>query len=334
MRAEGVIACFGELLLRLSAPGAQLLLQTPTLEANFGGAEANVAVSLACLGDRVRIISVLPDNPLGYAARDGLRRHGVDTSGVSFSRGRLGLYFLAPGAGMRAPEVTYDRAGSAFAEEDFSARDWTASLAGAGWLHVSGVTPALGARCADATIAAVSCARAAGLRVSFDGNYRAKLWASRSAEAPAILRKIIGSADTLFGDHRDIGLALGGAFARSDEAAEAAFAAFPNLERIVHTQRIEHSAGRHDLSAMMYTRAQSWSAPAIVLTEIVDRIGAGDAFAAGVIHALRRDWDGDTALRFALTAAALKHATPGDWNLASEQDVRAALAGNGVSVRR
>lgn len=314
MRVDGAIVCFGELLLRLSAPGAQRLLQAPSLDVSYGGAEANVAVSLARLGHDVRMVSTLPDNPLGRAVRDQLRGHGVDVGGVDFAEGRMGLYFLAPGAGLRASDVTYDRARSAFAEQDFSALAWDARLQGAGWFHVSGITAALGPAVAEATINATRRARAAGLTVSFDCNYRARLWQAWSGDAAAILRTLLAEAHVLFGDHRDISLALGAKLDQSNAAAEAAFAAFPDLERITHTRRVEHSVGQHDLSAVMYTRSQVWSLPAIGLTGIVDRIGAGDAFVAGVTHALRRGSEGDAVLEFALMAAALKHATPGDWN--------------------
>ncbi len=337
MRVDAAIVCFGEVLLRLSAPGAERLLQTPTLAVAYGGAEANVAASLARFGHDVRMVSVLPDTALGHAVLGELRRHGVDTRLIRLASGRLGLYFLAPGAGLRAAEVIYDRAHSTFAEQDFSARNWNEALAGAGWFHVSGVTAALGQRAADAAIASVRAARDAGLTVSFDGNYRARLWQNWDSDAPAILRAIMSEADVLFGDHRDIGLALGATFAGVEPgraAAEAAFAAFPRLQRIAHTLRVEHSVGRHDISAAMYARGEAWTAPAIAVTEIVDRIGAGDAFAAGTIHGLRHDWECEATLKFALMAAALKHTIPGDINLATEAEVLAAIADGGVSVRR
>jgi 2-dehydro-3-deoxygluconokinase len=334
MKREGSVVCFGELLLRLTAPGAQLLLQTPILEVAYGGAEANVAVSLSCFGEDTRLISALPDNVLGAAMRAELRRHGVDVAKMRAAQGRMGLYFLTPGAGVRAPEVTYDRANSAFVNCDWTTHDWRAALVGGGWFHVSGVTAALGDGAAQAALAGARAARAAGMTMSFDGNYRATLWAERVTDAPVILRALMAEADVLFGDHRDISLALGAQFECSDVAAEAAFVAFPNLSRIVHTERVEHSVSRHDLSARMYVRTHSWHESPIVLSDIVDRVGGGDAFAAGVIHALRRGWEGDAVLKFALAAAALKHATPGDWNLAREQDVFAVLLGAGPGVRR
>jgi 2-dehydro-3-deoxygluconokinase len=329
----GQIVCFGEILLRLSAPGAELLLQTPRFNVCYGGAEANVAVSLAKLGHDARMVSALPDNPLGRSARNELRRHGVDVNGVSFSPGRMGLYFLEQGGVHRASEVTYDRAHSAFAAMDFADKDWAKLLKGAGLLHVSGITAALGPNAANGVLRAVREAREAGVIVSFDCNYREKLWASWRGDAPAILREIVGLADMMFGDHRDVGLMLEKPIAAGRSAADAAFAAFPELKRIAHTRRTQSSVGGHQLEAHMHTRAVEFRAPAMTLCGVIDRIGAGDAFAAGLIHALRRGKGEEAALRFALAAAAVKHSIPGDANLASEEVIEAALAG-ALDVRR
>lgn len=334
MRTDGAIVCFGEMLLRLSAPGAQYLLQTPQFEAAYGGAEANVAVSLARMGNDARMVSAVPDNALGRAARDELRKHGVAIDGVALKPGRMGLYFVTPAAGPRAAEVIYDRAHSAFAETDFAAVDWGACFAGAGWFHLSGIAASLGPDAAKGATFAAREARRLGLTVSFDCNYRAKLWERWRGDAPAILRQLIGEADLVFGDQRDIGLVLGTALGDDGRAAaDAAFAGFPNLQRIANTRRTEHSASHHKLGASMYARAGAWAAPALNLTHIVDRIGGGDAFAAGVVHGLRRTWDEEKVLRFALAASALKHVTPGDANLAREEDVFALLSGD-TSVRR
>ena len=166
------VVCFGELLLRLGAPGNQLLLQSPTLDVHAGGAEANVGVSLAHFGHDVAMISVVADNPLGAAVAGELRRHGVDTSRVRRSDGRMGLYFLTTGAGHRPSEVVYDRADSAFASARADSYDWPALLQGAQWLHLSGVSPALGMEAAQATLAAARAANERGIKVSFDGNFR------------------------------------------------------------------------------------------------------------------------------------------------------------------
>lgn len=337
MRTDGCIVAFGELLIRLSAPGAEFLLQNAKLEVAYGGAEANVAVSLARFGHDVRMVTVTPDNALGRAAIEELRRHGVDTSGVSAAAGRMGLYFLTPGAGPRAADILYDRANSAFASADLTNIDWQSQLSGAGLLHVSGVTAALGANAAAAALHAVKQARRLGISVSFDCNYRAKLWEAWRGDGPRILREIVAEADIVFGDHRDIALILGQSFeaddARGRHAAAAAFAAFPNLQRLAHTIRVQHSVNHNELAAAMYARDGVWHAGAVDLTHIVDRIGAGDAFAAGLLHGLRTAMNEEAALKFALTAAALKHVTPGDFGLARVADVEAAMA-PGLDVRR
>ena len=334
------VVCFGELLLRLSAPDNELLLQSARLNARFGGAEANVAVSLARFGRSSAVVSVLPDNPIGRAARDELRRHGVDTTGIRFAPGRMGLYFLSPGAVLRPSEVTYDRAGSAFAQARPDLIDWSAALEGAAWLHVSGVTPAVGADATAAVVRAVGEARRLGVKVSFDGNYRAKLWAVWSGDGPAVVRSILEHADLAFIDDRDVALVLGRSFAdapaedRRRRAADAAFEAFPNLDRIASTVRTQHGVDHHELSGGLFTRDGEQRTRAFPLAGIVDRIGGGDAFAAGVLHGLLSGWEDGASLEFGLAAACLKHSVPGDFNLVGVADVEALLEGGGLDVKR
>lgn len=322
------IVCFGEILLRLAAPGRELLLQSPRFEATVAGAEANVAVALSAFGHRATMLSVLPDNALGRGARDELRRHGVDTGAVQWRAGRMGLYFLAQGAVRRPSEVLYDRADSAFARAP-DACDVGASVAGADWFHISGVTPALGRGAANAAIAAVRAAEAAKAVVSFDGNYRSKLWESWKAEAPAILRQLFQHADIVFGDERDIGLVLGRTFGEGEgrhaKAAAEAFAAFPKLKRIAFTVRETHAVDDQTLSAEMFTRSGHHVVPGVRLSAIVDRVGTGDAFAAGVIHGLLAGESDRDALAFGLAAACLKHSIPGDLLTLGVEDVRAAM---------
>jgi 2-dehydro-3-deoxygluconokinase len=339
--SEGAIVCLGELLIRLSAPDNELLLQTPRLNLHFGGAEANVAVSLSRLGSAARMVSFVPDNALGHAARDELRRYGVDIGNVVFAPGRMGLYFLTPGAMLRPSEVTYDRAGSAFAQAAADAVDWREALRGAGVLHFSGITPALGPNSAAAALRAAKAAREHGVTVSFDGNFRGKLWAAWGGDGPAVLRDLLACADLAFIDDRDIALVLGRKFASTDpserrrEAAQAAFAAFPKLARIASTFRVQRTVDHHELSAVMFTRAGAeFTAPERSLVGIVDRIGAGDAFAAGLLHGLRVRMSDQDALDFAHAAACLKHAIPGDFNLATVTDVKAFLDQDGLDVRR
>lgn len=336
MPADTVV--FGEILLRLSAPGRELMLQSGRLDVHVGGAEANVAVALAGLGHQVRMASALPDNPLARAAVNFLRGHGVDCSGIALREGRMGLYFLTPGAGLRASEVTYDRAGSSFARAGLDDFDWPELFAGASRLHLSGITPALGARSAGAAFDAVQAARIAGLTVSFDCNYRERLWRSWDSNPRTVLTRLVGSADVLFGNHRDVSLLLGREFGgegpeRRREAALAAFAAFPNLRVIASTARHVVDADHHRIAARIDTPESAHQTEEVTVSGIVDRIGAGDAFAAGVLDGLIAGHDLDRAARQGLALACLKHSVPGDASLFRRADIDAFLEG-GLDVRR
>jgi 2-dehydro-3-deoxygluconokinase len=335
------VVCFGEILLRLGAPAGEVLLQSPGLEVAVAGAEANVAVNLARLADAAVMVSLLPDNPLGHAAVAELRRWGVDVGRIGFGPGRMGLYFLTPGAGLRAAEVIYDRAGSAFARADPSWTDWDAALAGASWLHLSGVTPAIGPNGAAAARRAVAAANRLGVPVAFDGNYRAKLWAEWPGDGPAILRELVAGADLAFVNDQDLGLILDRRFgahdpaARLRDAAAAAFATFPRLARIAATTRTRHDAGRQDLGGALFTRGGvAYVSRTYALAGIIERIGAGDAFAAGLLHGLLRGHADDAALDFAVAAACAKHWVRGDFNLASPEDIAGILAEETRDVRR
>jgi 2-dehydro-3-deoxygluconokinase len=332
------VVCFGELLLRLTAPGRELLLQNGRLDVHVGGAEANVAVGLARLGHATAMVSRVPDNALGDAAAGHLRRYGVDTAGVSTGPGRMGLYFLSPGAGVRPSDIVYDREGSSFALAGPGDVDWDAALDGADLLHLSGVTPALGRSSAEAALAAARAARAKGVALSFDGNFRAQLWQRWDGDPRAILAGLVEQSEILFGNHRDISLLLGKNFggdgeARRREAADAAFAAFPGLKLIASTARHVVDADTHRISARIDARDGSAQTDEMVVAGIVDRIGAGDAFAAGVLHGLRTGMDLDGAAQAGLALACLKHSLPGDASLFGPRDIAAFLAGE-RDVRR
>ncbi|MEZ0243636.1 MAG: sugar kinase, partial [Sphingomonas sp.] len=273
------IAFFGELMLRLSPPGRELLLQTPKLEVNVGGAEANVATGLACLGHKVRMVSAVAEGPLGDAVIGELRRRNVKVATVTREPGRTGLYFLTPGAGLRPSEVFYDRAGSVFALRPADAWNWEKALDGATRLHLSGITPALGPNSAAAAIAAAEAASARGIPVSFDGNHRAKLWEAWDSDPKSVLTQLIGHADILFGNHRDISLLLGRDFSgegsdRRREAAQAAFDAFPKLQIIASTARHVDDADSHRIAARIDMRGSWHQTREVLVAGIVDRIGA------------------------------------------------------------
>jgi 2-dehydro-3-deoxygluconokinase len=334
----GTVACFGEILLRMTAPGRELMLQKPHLDVYVAGAEANVGVGLANLGHRVKMVSRLPANALGQAALNALRRHGVDTSGVARTPGRMGLYFLTQGAGLRASEIFYDRQDSSFARAAAGDFDWGALLDGVDLLHLSGITPALGPRSAEAAVAAAEAAAARGVRISFDGNYRSQLWEAWDSDPKAILTRLVSTAEILFGNHRDISLLLGATFSgngtdRRRDAAEAAFAAFPNLRIIASTARHVEDADRHLISARIDTPDGAAQTEDVLVAGIVDRIGAGDAFAAGILHGLRSGRDLDWTVRSGLALTCLKHSLPGDFSLFGPADIDAFLEG-GLDVRR
>jgi 2-dehydro-3-deoxygluconokinase len=334
------VVCFGELLLRLNAPGRELLLQSPALQVYIGGAEANVAVSLARFGHTTSMVSIVPDSPLGAAVTGELNRHGVRTDHVYRGAGRLGLYFMTTGAGHRPSEIVYDRAQSAFVLGAGDLIDWDEALAGAEWLHISGITPALGARTAEAALSAARIARGLGLSVSFDCNYRAKLWETWRSDPARVLRELVEQSDLVFADERAVALILGlklpdlAPAQRFQHAAEQAFAAFPNLQRLASTVRSERSVDHHDLSAVLMSRERFTTTRTYSLPVIVDRIGTGDAFAAGLLHGCLTGLDDQAALDFALAAACLKHSIPGDFNLVSRAQVEELLADRGFAVRR
>lgn len=334
----GKILCFGELLLRLTAPGRELLLQNGRLDVHVGGAEANVAIGLARLGHATAMASRVPANALGDAAAGALRRYGVDTAGVSTGAGRMGLYFLSVGAGLRPSDIVYDREGSAFALAGPGDFDWDALLDGVDLLHLSGITPALGPLSAEAAKEAAAAARAKGVAISVDGNYRAQLWSRWDSDPAAILNALVGKADILFGNHRDISLLLGREFTgdgpeRRREASEAMFEAYPALKLIASTARHITDADTHRIAARIDGRDGEAQTEEVVVAGIVDRIGAGDAFAAGILHGMLNGRDLDWTVHAGLALTCLKHSLPGDASLFGERDIEAFLAGE-LDVRR
>lgn len=334
----GTIACFGEILLRMTAPGRELMLQKPHLDVYVAGAEANVGVALSNLGHSVKMVTCLPGNALGDAALRELRRHGVDVSGVARTEGRMGLYFLTQGAGLRASAIFYDRRDSSFARAAAGDFDWDALLEGVGLLHMSGITPALGPRSAEAALAAAEAAGRLSIPISFDGNYRAQLWEAWDSDPRTVLTKLVSKAEILFGNHRDISLLLGSKFGgegpgRRREAAEAALGAFPNLKMIASTARHVDDSDRHRIAARIDTPEGAAQTEEVVVAGIVDRIGTGDAFAAGILHGALGGRDLEWTARSGLALTCLKHSLPGDFSHFSRRDIEAFMTG-GLDVRR
>jgi 2-dehydro-3-deoxygluconokinase len=350
---------FGEIMARLSPPGFLRLAQMlpGSLDVIFAGAEANVAASLALLGAPVRYVTALPDNALGDACIASLRGLGIDSTAIlRVPDSRIGLFFVEAGANQRPSRVTYDRKSSALSATAGSEYAWADILAGADWLHVSGITPAVSRAAADATIAAVTAAQAAGVAVSCDLNYRAKLWLWDASVAPRelarqVMAEILPHVDLLVANEEDcedvIGIRAGHSDVQAGSVDVAAYpevgrqvcARFPNIKRVAITLRESVSASHNNWGAMLYQSASDTATFAperdgeyqpYEIRNIVDRVGAGDAFAAGLMFALTTaDYATPAAaLRFATAASCLAHSVSGDFNFASRDEIDALAEGS------
>ncbi len=331
------IAAFGEIMLRLSPPGYERLFQSPALSARFGGGEANVAVSLAVLGHRVRYISVCPANEVGEAALAELRGRGVEVDHVIRRGDRLGIYYAESGSNQRPGKVIYDRAHSSMAEATVGDVDWDDALEDIEWFHITGITPALSAAAAELTLQAVRKAGEKGITVSLDLNFRAKLW-NYGKTAPDVMAEIVPFVDVAIGNEEDCQKSLGmevdadvGSGRLSTTAYEKLTAAvlerFPNLRLVAITLRESLSADHNVWSAVLRNKEKFFPGPGYTITDVVDRIGSGDAFAAGLIHGLDVFGEEEKALAFAVAASCLKHTLPGDFSLFTEREVLALMKG-------
>ena len=341
---SGKIVTFGEVMLRLKAPGYERLLQSPMFEATFGGGEANVAVSLSKFGLSAAFVTALPANPIGDACVEFLRGKGVDTTMILRRGERMGLYYLEAGADQRPSKVVYDRSHSAIAEAAPEAFDWDKILEGATWFHVTGITPALSASAAELALVGMKTARKKGITVSCDYNYRRNLW-KYGKKAPEVMPELVRHADVGIANEEDCQLALGidaevdGSAIRAPVAAidsakykrvcERVLEAFPNLRLQAITLRESHSANSNGWSACLHNRKQFQASTHYDVNDIVDRVGTGDAFSAGLIYGLSTGSTDREALEFAVAASCLKHSVPGDMNFSSVEEVRRLMAGGG-----
>jgi 2-dehydro-3-deoxygluconokinase len=339
------VVALGELLLRLKSPGYERLLQSPTLESAFGGAEANVAISLAHFGIASSFVTALPANAVGDAAIGELRRHGVGVEHVARTGERLGIYFLEAGAAHRPSRVVYDRAGSSLATADPTLFDWDAVFAGAHWFHLSGITPAISESAAELALRSVRAAKQRGVTISCDYNFRASLW-KWGRSAPEVMHGIMQHVDVGIAGREDCQRVLGIGVDMTDDAvdpdmdfyrtlAQRVLDAFPTLRMQVITLRSSQSASRHGWSACLLDRDGGFHVSRRYdIGDVVDRVGAGDAFSAGLIYGLL-EMDEPRALEFAVAASCLKHTIPGDFNRVSVAEVNALLQGDaGGRVKR
>jgi 2-dehydro-3-deoxygluconokinase len=335
---HGRVVTFGEIMLRLSPPGFERLLQSPVLSATFGGGEANVAASLAHFGLESEYVTRLPAHAIGDAAVRALRAEGVHTTHVVRGGSRVGIYYAETGASQRASTVIYDRAHSAISEMPADAVAWDTVMSGAAWFHVTGITPALGDNAAAATKAAVAAAKRAGARVSVDLNYRKKLWTQ--AQAQAVMRPLMRDVDVIIANEEDLQSVLGVAVKDADVATgslnvdayrEAAASVTNTLGPpiVAVTLRESLSASDNGWSAVLWDgAANTLHQSQRYAVRLVDRIGGGDSFAAGLIYGLLTGRSHDAALRFAVAASALKQTIPGDFNRVSVAEVDALVKGD------
>ncbi len=333
------IVTFGEIMLRLAPPGFERFLQTPQFCATFGGGEANVAVALAGFGLPSSYVTVLPQNPIADAAIAELRRFGVDTSCIVRGKGRLGIYYLEAGANQRPSKVVYDRDNSAIALARPGELDWDAIFEGAGWFHVTGITPAISASAAALALEAVLKARAKGLTVSCDLNYRKNLW-KWGKPAVEVMRDLSQSVDIAIANEEDVQMALGiqaevdvhsGKLdpAQYEKLTAKVMSEFTNLKAIAITLRESHSASHNGWSACLNNGKEFLVSRHYEITHIVDRVGGGDSFAGGLIYGLTTLPSPQEALDFAVAASCLKHSILGDFNRSTVDEVKALLKGGG-----
>ena len=335
---QGKFVSFGEIMLRLKPQGQECLFQSPLLEATFGGGEANVAVSLANFGLNAEFLTVLPGNALGDECIRELRRFGVSTENITRGKGRLGIYFLEAGANQRPSKVVYDREFSAISLAGPCDIDFEKILEGASWFHITGITPALSQSAADLSLQSIKAAKAKGCTVSCDLNFRKNLW-NYGKSADEVMPALIKHVDVLIANEEDCQKSLGinadvhvesGKLdvKKYEDLTNIVLSKYPDLKIIAITLRESHSADSNGWAACLNDREQFFHSRRYEINDIVDRVGGGDSFSAGLIYGLSNYKSKKDALEFAVAASCLKHSIPGDFNRVSVKDVQTLMAGD------
>ena len=324
------IVTFGETMIRLSPPSFRRLEQTGTLDVNVGGSELSVAVAAQRLGLRTAYVTRLTSNPFGQMIENKAREHGVDTSHIVWTdEDRVGIYFVEFGASPRPSLVIYDRRDSAMARIKQGEVDWNAAFHGVKLFHTSGITPALSPTAAQVTNEAVTAAKAAGLQVSIDLNYRARLWSQK--EACAVMTPLTKQAEILITTEEDTERVFGIKKNTYDEVAQTLAEHF-SLKAVAITLRETPSVWRNTWSAIVYAKGEIYRGPTYEI-EIVDRVGAGDAFTAGFLFGYLTDGP-ETGVRYGVALSALQQTHPGDLCWATRQEMERLLEGNGLRIVR
>ena len=333
------VLTFGEIMLRLKAPGIERFFQNSMLEATFGGGEANVAVSLANYGIDVEYMTVLPQNVLGDECVKELRRFGVQTHKIQRGEGRMGIYFLEGGANQLPSKVVYDRAYSAIALVNPGDVDWNKILENVQWFHITGITPAISESAMMLSLESVKVARSKGITVSCDLNFRKNLW-KYGKKAPEVMSELTKYVDVGIANEEDCQKALGitvdfnvesGELVRNNYKmlSDAVLAKFPDMKMIAITLRESNSADSNGWAACLNDRENFYVSKHYEINDIVDRVGGGDSFAGGLIYGLNHYDDKQSALEFAVAASCLKHSIIGDFNRVSVEDVEKLMGGDG-----
>lgn len=330
------IVTLGEIMLRLSPAGCKRFVQVDNFDIIWGGGEANVAVSCANYGHEAYFVSKLPEHEIGQAAVNALRRYGVDTRFIARGGARVGIYYCETGASMRPSKVIYDRAGSAIAEADPEDFDFDRIMEGTDWFHWSGITPAISDKAARLVKLACEAAKRRGVTVSVDLNFRKKLWTSE--KAISVMRPLMKYVDVCIGNEEDAELCLGfrpyadvESGSTDAEGYKGIFEAMMKefgFKYVVSTLRESFSASHNGWKAMIYDGREFYQSKRYDINPIIDRVGGGDSFSAGLIHGLLTMPTQGEALEFAVAASALKHTVNGDFNLVSEDEVKALVGGN------
>ncbi|NPV45432.1 MAG: sugar kinase [Armatimonadetes bacterium] len=334
------VVTFGEIMLRLATKRFERFAQAREFEVTYGGGEANVAVTLANFGLNARYVTALPDNDIGQACINYVRQFGVDTSHIVRQGKRVGIYFLESGAVQRASKVIYDRAGASIAEVKRGDIDWAKAFAGADWFHWTGITPAISEGAADVCLEAIEAARAAGLTVSADLNFRKNLWKWGKA-ASEVMPYLVALCDVAIGNEEDADKVFGIKAPHADveggkvdaqdyrAVAEGLMAKFPNLKQVAITLRGSLSASHNTWSGILFDGQDLYVGPDYDITHIVDRVGGGDAFAGGLIYAMLTAKAPQDCIDFAVAASCMKHTIHGDFNMVTVAEVEGLIKGGG-----
>lgn len=331
------VVSFGEVMLRLTCPGYMRITQTDSFDITYAGSEANVAVSLALFGHESDFVTKFPENDVGQAALNELRRYGVETAHIVRGGPRLGVYYIEKGASQRSGKVIYDRAGSSIATAKSEEFDWDGIFRDADWFHFSGITPALGGEMPEACLAAVKAAKQRGMTVSCDLNYRAKLWSKE--EAGRVMNRLMPYVDVCIANDVEL-RAMFGIVPEytSDERAASTSIARQACDRfgcrtVAVTLLNEYSSSGNTWSGMLYQDGKAYFARTYDV-HVVDRVGCGDSFGAGIINAMLRGWDGQKTIEFGVAAGAVKMTIEYDFCLADEDEILAVMSGDGAALAR